>query len=35
MPPPGAHNTYYEDTVDEGHSLSRGRGFPSFNEDGM
>ncbi|CAH2042469.1 unnamed protein product, partial [Iphiclides podalirius] len=31
--PPAVNNIYYEESVDEGHSLSRGRGFPSFNED--
>nr|ACL80030.1 vasa-like protein [Bombyx mori] len=30
VPPPPLQN---HDSVDEGHSLSRGRGFPSFNED--
>ncbi|XP_068620718.1 ATP-dependent RNA helicase vasa [Battus philenor] len=32
-PPPVMNNVYHEDNVDEGHSLSRGRGFPSFNEE--
>ncbi|XP_013136976.1 PREDICTED: ATP-dependent RNA helicase vasa, isoform A-like [Papilio polytes] len=32
LPPPVANNGYCEDKVDEGHSLSRGRGFQSFND---
>ncbi|XP_013162997.1 PREDICTED: ATP-dependent RNA helicase vasa, isoform A [Papilio xuthus] len=32
LPPPVANNGYYQDNVDEGHSLSRGRGFQSFND---
>ncbi|XP_050352420.1 ATP-dependent RNA helicase vasa [Nymphalis io] len=31
--PPPAINSYSDNNVDEGHSLSRGRGFPSFIED--
>ncbi|CAG5055606.1 unnamed protein product [Parnassius apollo] len=30
---PAPINNYHENNVDEGHSLSRGRGFPSFNDD--
>lgn len=32
MQSPGLNN--YDSNIDEGHSLSRGRGFPSFNENG-